>query len=86
MYVTGRRIEPQQVNALLSRMRLREFTASQLALCAEKAGVERGECAMRLADRLIQRERKAGNLSRIGRGWRWSPERLSALSAGAPND
>ena len=88
--VYGLEITQQQIDAFVARMKLRHFTASTLALAAYEAGAKRfngyNEVSSRAADRLIQRERKAGNLVRLDRGWIWSPERLEHSSASAPQD
>ena len=53
------------------------FRAAHIAAVAQAFGAplnrEGGEIPGRIADRLIQRERKAGNLVRVGSplGWRW---------------
>ena len=62
-------------------MKRNEFTAADIAATAvvaevgpRKAGVWQfqNETAYRLADRLIQRERKAGNLKKLWHPMRWT--------------
>ena len=58
----------------LQRMRDRQFSAADIIQVAIEAGVENSNtipAALRFVDRLIQRERKAGRLRRIGKLWRW---------------
>lgn len=75
MMVYGLEITQQQIDAVIARMKLRHFTTSLLALAAYEAGAKRFngdlDVSDRVADRLIQRERKAGNISKLGRGWVW---------------
>jgi hypothetical protein len=55
-------------------MRDRQFSAADIIQVAIEAGVENSNtipAALRFVDRLIQRERKAGRLRRIGKLWRW---------------
>lgn len=85
MNVHGYEVTDAQVEACLRRMRLDWFCNYQLVQAAEKAGVpksvgmsyENRAPAYRLVDRLIQRERKAGNLAKVGRGWRWRADPTS---------
>ena len=56
--------------ACLERMRAGWFTAEHIADVAYNYGVPWTK-DYRIADRLIQRERKAGNIVRRGKGWQW---------------
>ena len=55
--------------ACLERMRAGWFTAAQLADVVWGAPKISYDTSYRVADRLIQRERKAGNIVRRGKGW-----------------
>jgi len=54
--------------ACLERMRAGWFTAQSIADTANGLGVPWAK-DYRVADRLIQRERKAGHIVRHGKGW-----------------
>ncbi len=58
---------------LIARMMREPFQCIDIYESARREGVpfER-DIALRLADRLIQRERKAGHIVRAGRAWRWA--------------
>lgn len=70
MIVCGYEVKPEQIEACLARMRKCPFEAWQIASVAHDAGVtiKEGACD-RLADRLIQRERKAGTIVLHHRLW-----------------
>ena len=70
MKVQGRDITPEQIEACLQRMRAAPFEAFQISHVAYESGVKPGDVAARLADRLIQRERKAGTIVRSHLLWR----------------
>ena len=71
MKVLGYTVSPEIEAACLERMMFQGwFTASMIEDCAHKAGAPLFVCH-RIADRLIQRERKAGRIKRHGRGWAW---------------
>src|SRR3990167_10767831 len=59
--VLGHTVSPETEAACLARMRNEWFTAAQLADVANHLGVPWAK-DYRFADRLIQRERKAGNI------------------------
>lgn len=68
--VQGKEIPDEQVTACIERMRKPGvWCASSIEAAAEAAGVPWGQLSMRLADRLIQRERKAGRIIQVKRGW-----------------
>lgn len=76
--VLGFEITDEIESAVINRMKASEFTAAELEdvviETAPKAWVEHTPSfADRVADRLIQRERKAGNIDFTGveRRWRW---------------
>lgn len=72
MRVGGVEITEQQVTAMLEAMGER-FRASDLIAAAEAAGViAKDGVAMRAADRLLQRERKAQRIRIIESGPYWS--------------
>jgi len=70
MKVQGYEVTPEIENACLSAMQ-GEFRALQIAQAAIRAGVpDRGSSIPdRVADRLLQRERKAGRIKRVGNRW-----------------
>lgn len=69
MIVHGLQITPEQERACLERMRKEKFIAAQITVTAINHGVPNflkyNFIANRVADRLIQRERKAGSLNGI---------------------
>jgi hypothetical protein len=78
--VQGVLVSQHQVDRCYARMQNGNvFSCQNIEAAAEKAGVERGAPAMRLADRLIQHERKAGNIVQIRRGvWEWRAPTVGA--------
>lgn len=76
MFVEGVFIEPHQVEACLKRMQEPgTWYTMTIAHLAEGLGVKKGDCAARLADRLVQRERRAGRIRQVARGiWEWSAD------------
>jgi len=72
MYVHGFEITDEQQNACEQAMKKR-FRASDIELVAIQAGVpkykDRNGIAHRVADRIIQRKRKAGEIIRDGKHW-----------------
>ena len=70
MKVCGYTVSPETEAACLARMRKEWFTALQVADTANDLGVPFAK-DYRFADRLIQRERKAGRIERYGKGWIW---------------
>jgi hypothetical protein len=79
MIVEGRAITAAMVERVEARMREKPFTSTMLTAVAEDiCEVEFGtrDAGMRLADRLIQKHRKAGNITKsTGQGrpkWTWS--------------
>ena len=75
MKVLGYKVMPSVEQACLSRMHSGWFSAANIAYVAERYGklIGHSPIAYRIADRLIQRERKNGNLRRFGKGWTWKP-------------
>jgi len=71
MKVLGYTLSPEVESACLERMRAGWFTAAQLADVVWATPKVSYDTSYRIADRLIQRERKAGNIVRHGRGWLW---------------
>lgn len=71
MKVKGVEITEQQLAAMLQAMGER-FRAADVMAAAEAAGVQKGEVAMRAADRLLQKQRKAGKIKIIASGPYWS--------------
>lgn len=72
MQIKGVEITEAQVEAILASMQKR-FRASDVIAAAEAVGVEKGEIAMRAADRLIQKQRKAKTIRLVGSGPYWEP-------------
>jgi len=70
MKVLGHTVSPETEAACIEFMRKGWFTAQQVADTAHAQGVPFAK-DYRFADRLIQRERKAGNIARQGKGWVW---------------
>lgn len=72
MNVHGFEITEEQQNACILAMNKR-FNASDIELVAIQAGVPRfhdgNGIAYRVADRIIQRQRKAGKIKKDGRNW-----------------
>lgn len=75
MMVNGYEVPRQIEDALMRRMRMERdpFRAQDLQLIAESGGAPVLGVSNRIADRLIQRERKAGNI--LFRDGRWSWQR-----------
>ncbi|MBB4861579.1 putative flavoprotein YhiN [Pseudomonas nitritireducens] len=81
MVIHGITITPEQIAAGLERMKQGEFTTRDIEKTLINLGVPEKvevegkilpkECANRVADRLLQRERKAGNLVFKNKVWRW---------------
>ena len=69
MKVLGYTVSPETEAACLARMRKGWFTAAQLADVVWGAPKMSYDTSYRVADRLIQRERKAGRIKRHGKGW-----------------
>jgi len=74
--VYGQTIGEQLQAALLARMKAGPFKASDIEAEACRLGVPRltdwsESVAMRAADRIIQRERKAGNIRLLKPHWVW---------------
>lgn len=72
MRVKGVEITEAQIEAIMASM-CKRFRASDVIAAAEAAGVEKGEIAMRAADRLIQKQRKANRIRIIASGPYWEP-------------
>ena len=70
MKVLGFTVTSAIESACLERMRAGWFTAALIAETAYGLGVPFAK-DYRVAERLIQRERKAGNIVRHGKGWLW---------------
>jgi|JI10StandDraft_1071094.scaffolds.fasta_scaffold493015_3 hypothetical protein len=76
MYVHGHTVSEDVQAALLAKMKSGPFKASALEAEAVRLGLpslteNREPVAMRAADRIIQRERKAGNLELHRPNWVW---------------
>lgn len=72
MVVMGFEVGEDVVAAIISRMQNGNFVAGELEAIAIKMGVpEEKGTAMRVADRLIQREKKAGNAVFARPTWDW---------------
>jgi hypothetical protein len=75
MEVNGREVAQEVIDKCIFRMKSAPFKASEIETICANMGVEsRHGSAMRLADRLIQRERKSGNIELKTRPyWFWVP-------------
>lgn len=73
MKILGFEVTPEIETACLERMRRGPFTAGAISMAALRAGAPNDAkwTHARIADRLIQRERKAGNITFDGRAWSW---------------
>lgn len=75
MIVHGFVVTPDVQRSLIARMMDRPFTAADIELEGLKNGVPGvlgGHYVLnRVCDRVLQQQRKAGNIAREGRGWRW---------------
>lgn len=71
MKVHGIEISEGQIAAMLQAMGTR-FRLADVISAAEAAGVQKGEIAMRAADRLVQKQRKAGKIRIIDSGPYWA--------------
>lgn len=73
MKVNGKEIEQSIVDACLARMKKEPFKAIEIEGICSRMGIETlYGTAMRVADRIIQRERKAGNIELSNRPfWAW---------------
>ena len=68
--VDGKPVTEAQEQAAIARMRTgMPFTCAEITDAVRSHG---SSSAMRVADRLIQRERKAGNIKFDGRQWNWT--------------
>ncbi len=72
MRVKGVEVTEAQIQMVLRSMQSR-FRAADVIAAAEAAGVARGEVAMRTADRLIQKQRKAKQIRIVDSGPYWEP-------------
>lgn len=72
MRVKGVEVTEAQIQIILSAMQKR-FRAADVVAAAEAAGVAKGEVAMRAADRLIQKQRKAKQIRIVDSGPFWEP-------------
>ncbi|MFC6522722.1 hypothetical protein ACFQAT_26295 [Undibacterium arcticum] len=76
MQVLGSRISPSILLKLRERMQESPFNAAGLEGIANDQGVSRkDDLAMLVTERLIQRERLAGNIMLEGQIWIWVGER-----------
>lgn len=66
--VGGKAVTEEQEQAAMVRMKKAPFTCAEISAEVQSHG---RTTAMRVADRLIQRERKAGNIKFDGRRWHW---------------
>jgi hypothetical protein len=70
MKVYGYEVSQGLIAACIRAMRGRQFSALDIAHEAQDMGAPwKNDISLRIADRLIQRERKAGHIVRSGRGW-----------------
>lgn len=71
MKVKGITIEQEVIDAAIARMKTDGFTAKELEAFIGRRIERTGEVPNRAADRLIQQQRKAGNISFGGGYWVW---------------
>lgn len=72
MVVQGHEITDSQEQAILARMRAASFCAGDLQSLAETEGIPPADgLSMRVADRMIQREKKSANIRFANRTWFW---------------
>lgn len=71
MKVLGVTVSQEIQDECLARMKKQWFCAQHIQAIAQPFPRINSSIAMRIADRLIQRERKAGNIVRHGMGWIW---------------
>lgn len=72
MKVNGHTIEQDVIDAAIARMKVDGFKAREIAeLIAKRTSLRSAETAMRAADRVIQAQRQAGNISFGGGYWAW---------------
>ncbi len=70
MNVHGVEITEEQIEKARQRMMEGPFTALQIIVVLERAGVPgNGDVAMRAADRLVQKNRKAGKIAFRDKQW-----------------
>jgi hypothetical protein len=75
MIVEHTPIFQEWIDACLARMQQGPFKAADIAMAARQAGAV--TVFFRLADRLIQRERKAGNISmNADNKWKWNQKSI----------
>ncbi len=75
MIVNGKEIDQAVVDACMSRMKQEPFKAMEIeGICSRMGLSYKDGTAMRVADRIIQRERKAGNLNLDRPFWAWIGE------------
>lgn len=73
MMVMGFEVGADVISAILLRMKEGNFVAGELEEIATRMGVPQTDgIAMRVADRLIQREKKAGNVAFSRPTWAWT--------------
>jgi hypothetical protein len=75
VYVYGVLITQDAINAAIVRMQEKPFTATMITTTLKNNGIEQRkrfeDVAYRAADRVIQQQRKAGNIAYDGKVWRW---------------
>jgi hypothetical protein len=72
--VEGHEVSQDAIDACIARMKNGGyFRAFEIEGIVERAGLPKSISAMRVADRIIQRERKAGNITTctIRPYWKW---------------
>ncbi|MES2935197.1 MAG: hypothetical protein V4805_17115 [Pseudomonadota bacterium] len=76
MTVQGFDVAPGQLAGLLGRMKEGAFSVTEIEALAKANGIpSKGDIAIRLAERLIRREEKAGNIMPSGQIWLWVGEK-----------
>ncbi len=72
MIVLGNTVPPAMIAACIKRMRARSFTACDIEQTAWECNSSISNVVLyRIADRMIQRERKAGNIRYANKLWTW---------------
>lgn len=73
MKVNGKEVDQAVIDACIERMKTEPFKAMEIEALCTRMGIDwKSGDAMRTADRIVQRERKAGNIELTNRPyWFW---------------
>ena len=67
MRVEQKEVSQECIDKILARMKEKPFKAGDLAPIAQEFGI----CKLRLPDRIIQQQKKLGNIHLLGGVWHW---------------